>query len=70
MKKFLYKGKVWNLAGYHVRGWHTLIWREDFNGHSGHQGALEHKLDPNAAGHCWWVLNDQIKPYIEMEENE
>lgn len=55
MKKFLYNGKVWNLAGYHKDG-DVLLWREDFEGHSG--------------VYCWWVRSEDVKPYIEMEENE
>lgn len=70
MKKFLYKGKVWNLAGYHVDG-DVLIWRKGFDGHSGIAcGGIGHDVDPEARGHCWWVRNEDLKPYVEMEENE
>lgn len=70
MKKFLYKGKVWNLAGYHVDGIHTLVWRGDWDGHNGVAGGIGYNVDPEARGHCWWVRNEDLKPYIDMEENE
>lgn len=70
MKKFLYKGEVWKLAGYHKNGRHVLIWMEGFDGHGGDEDLLVHKIDPEVEGKCWWVSKCQLKPYIEMEENE